>query len=164
MNVVVGELPSSLAAMQSMAIAGLSSPEHTAALTVAALAVYPDDAAAATEMIDWLKGPEALSVFEKQFLRDRVMDGVDYVARSYFTGATPANGYTPSRPLSIYVEANQYSYETEGYARLWLKSGGADNPREVTLRQKKSTGQWFLTSYQGLLAGIRVPESQDPWA
>ena len=163
MNVVVGELPTSLAAMQSMAIADLSSPERTAALAIAALAVYSDDAAAAVEMIDWLKGPDALSVFEKQFLRDRVMDGVDYVARSYFAGATPANNYEPSRPYEVAVEENQYSYDTEGYARLWLKSGGADNPREITLRQKKSTGQWFLVSYQGLLAGIRVPESQDPW-
>ena len=164
MNVIVGALPGDLPAMQDMPIADLSKPEHTAALAVAALAVYPRDAAASIEMIDWLKGPESLSEFEKQFLRDRVMDGVDYVARSYFAGATPANGYEPSSPLTVKVEANQYSYEADGYARLWLRSGGADNPREVTLRLKKSTGQWFLTNYQGLLAGIRIPEALDPWA
>ena len=164
MIVTIGNLPRSLNEMRSLPAADLSQPEYTAALALAALALYPQDAESALGMLDWLKGPESVSVFEQQFLRDRVMDGVDYVARSYFAGATPANGYTPSEPWSVEVSTNPYSYDNEGYARLWVQSGGADNPREVMLRQKKSTGQWFLNSYQGLLAGIRIPESEDPWA
>ena len=46
---------------------------------------------------------------------------------------------------------------------LWLKSGGADTERQITLRKKVSTGEWFLWG-QNLLVGIREPKSQDPWA
>ena len=41
-----------------------------------------------------------------------------------------------------------------------VKSGGADSPRQVVLRSKPSTGQWFLWD-QFLLSGIRKPKSQD---
>jgi hypothetical protein len=46
--------------------------------------------------------------------------------------------------------------------KLFLRSGGADNPREVVLR-KKGDGQWMLWD-QFLLVGIRPPKSADPWA
>lgn len=44
-----------------------------------------------------------------------------------------------------------------------MKSTGADTEREVRLRLKKSTGQWFLNE-EYLLPDIRVPKSADPWA
>ena len=37
-------------------------------------------------------------------------------------------------------------------------------PRPVKLRQKPSTGEWFLWEYSSPLSGIRIPASQDPWA
>ena len=45
-------------------------------------------------------------------------------------------------------------------------SGGADSMRNITLRNKPSTGQWFVfsDSYRGLLADIRIPKCQDAWA
>jgi hypothetical protein len=46
--------------------------------------------------------------------------------------------------------------------KLFLRSGGADNPREVVLR-KKADGQWLLWD-QMLMVGIRTPKSADPWA
>ena len=40
-------------------------------------------------------------------------------------------------------------------------AGGADSERPFTLRQKKSTGEWFLFGeFTGLLAGIRIPEAE----
>lgn len=36
-------------------------------------------------------------------------------------------------------------------------------PRPLKLRNKPSTGQWFLWEQQ-LLTGIRIPEEADPWA
>ena len=42
-------------------------------------------------------------------------------------------------------------------------SGGADSARQIKLRTKPSTGQWFLWE-QFLLADIRKPVSADPWA
>ena len=86
----------------------------------------------------------------------------DYVPRSYFNGATPQNDYTPSAPYTIVVSENPYSYTDEGYAKLFLRSGGADSERAVQLRNAKD-GKWYLWE-QFLLADIRKPESTNPWA
>ena len=37
-------------------------------------------------------------------------------------------------------------------------------PRPIKLRQKPSTGEWFLWEYSSPLSGIRTPAAQDPWA
>ena len=39
-----------------------------------------------------------------------------------------------------------------------------DSPRPMKLRQKASTGQWFLWEYSSIFSGIRIPAAQDPWA
>ena len=80
-----------------------------------------------------------------------------------FDGATPDNGYTPSQPMTIAIYENPYSFDNEHWATLWVKSGGADNMRSVKLRQKPSTGQWFLNDIQ-CLSEIRLPKEADPWA
>ena len=82
-------------------------------------------------------------------IRDR-----DYAPRSYYEGATPENDYQPSVPYSIVIIETPYSRdnESQGYLKLYVKSGGADSPRPIELRQKKSTGEWFLTQ-QMLLGG-----------
>ena len=85
-----------------------------------------------------------------------------YVPRSYFTVATPGNDYLPAEPYTVRVSENPYSYQEQGYAKLYLRSGGADNPRAVVSRLAKD-GKWYLWE-QYLLAGIRAPESSDPWA
>ena len=99
--------------------------------------------------------------FDKSFIKDRFMDGKDYVPRSYFFGATPQNDYTPES-YRITVSENPYSYTNEGYAKLFIRSGGADSPREVLLRKAKD-GKWYLWE-QYLLSDIRQPESANPWA
>ena len=70
--------------------------------------------------------------------------------------------YTPSKPYTIRITSNQYSFQSENWATLWLTSGGADNPRSIKLRQKPSTGQWFVNDIQ-YLSDIRTPASEDPW-
>jgi len=97
------------------------------------------------------------------FLNDRLMDGKNYVARSYFEGATPENEYTPASPYKVRVVSNQYSkLENGNYMKLLISSGGADSPRSVTLR-KTGGGTWYLWE-QTLLSEIRIPKSQDAWA
>lgn len=140
---------------------GLTNPFDTAALTVLALAYYPTNKELSLGMLKYLKGPSELSPYEQQFIRDRFMDK-DYVPRSYFVGATPQNDYTPSSPWTIRISDNPYSYDNQGYAKLWLTSGGADSPRQIVLRQAKD-GKWYLWE-QFILADIRKPESQNPWA
>ena len=116
-------------------------------------------------MLNFLKGPQPLSQKEISFLNDRFMDGASYIPRSFFKGATPDNDYAPTAPFTIDVMEQEYSRDQqgEGYVVLWLQSGGADSPREVKLRNKPSTGQWFLWE-QMLLSGIRKPKSTDAWA
>ena len=69
----------------------------------------------------------------------------------------------PSMPYTLTVSETPYSYQNKDYAQLWVKSGGADNPRPITMRLKPSTGEWYLWEYEGLLAGIRIPAKDDPW-
>ena len=154
-------IPESLDVFKNIAEARQSSPFGTAALTVLAFCVYPKNKELSLDMLDLLRGPRPLSVMDKQFIADRFRDK-DYVPRSYFEGATPQNDYQPAEPYTIAVSENPYSYQNEGYATLYITSGGADSPRSIQLRLAKD-GKWYLWE-QYLLADIRKPESENPWA
>lgn len=158
----VSAIPTSLEEFKSMPEAAMATPFDTATMTIFALCAYPQNKAASLEMLDYLRGPRPLSGIDKQFIADRFMD-TDYVPRSYFKGATPANEYTPDIPYVLDIKENPYSYQEEGYAVLYLTSGGADNPRSIKLRLAKD-GKWYLWEFPGLLMSIRIPESQNPWA
>jgi len=157
------KLPTTLAELQALPQAKLQKPEDTAALTVAALCAYPESPEDCFEMLNFLRGPRPLSVMEKQFIRDRFLDGKDYIPRSYFAGATPENDYTPSVPYAVEFTDSVTPVAEDGYKRFDVRSGGADTARPITLRHKPSTGEWFLWE-QILLAGIRAPKSRDAWA
>ncbi len=163
-TVTFRQLPVTLEQLKGMPEASLKQPEHTAALAIAALTLYPVDKEASLQMLEFLQGPKGLSPYEKQFLTDRFRDK-DYVPRSYFNGATPENNYEPTEPYTLTFFENPYSRDNfaDGYLTLHIKSGGADSPRQLKLRTKPSTGQWFLWE-QFLLADIRQPASADPWA
>ena len=157
---IFNDLPNSADELRALPEYAMTDPFMTAALTVAALCRYEADPAAAAEMLNALKGPRPLTPFELQFLRDRLA-GKGYKPFSYFAGATPANSYTPTRPYRITVFDNPYSYQNDGYVTLHIRSGGADSPRQVTLRRKGD--QWLLWE-QMLLSDIRTPAKDDPWA
>lgn len=153
-------LPESPAALQSLPEAALTSPFDTAALTVLALCAYAAAPETGKEMLNFLKGPQPLSPYQEQFLRDRFRDKT-YVPFSYFAGATPSNDYTPATPFTLTFRTTPYSYRDEGYCTLYIRSSGADSERSVQLRQKD--GKWYLWE-QFLLSDIRTPASKDPWA
>lgn len=155
-------LPESLAQMQALPEASLNDPYKTAALTVCAICAYAADKGIGTEMLNWLRGPRPLGAHDISFLDDRFRDGKTYVPFSYFKGATPENDYTPDQPFAITIESNPYSDANAGYKKLFVKSSGADNLREIVLRQK-GDGTWLLWE-QVILVGIREPKSADPWA
>lgn len=158
---VFESLPNSIEELKALPESCLDSPYKTAALTVCALCVFPDNKEKATEMLNFLKGPQPLTPYELQFISDRFMDGKRYIPFSYFEGTSPENDYTPTAPYKISVHANPYSFQEENYAVLYIKSSGADSMRNVKLRRKGE--QWFLWE-QFLLPGIREPKSNDPWA
>ena len=155
------DLPETLAQMQAMPEAALTDPFQTAALTVCALCVYSGYRQVGTEMLNWLRGPRPLSPMDISFLNDRFRDG-NHVPFSYFQGATPENNYTPTFPLTLTFEAGPYADANPGYKKLHIRSGGADNAREIVLRQK-GDGTWLLWD-QFLLLSVRPPKSSDPWA
>ncbi len=163
-RVTLEQIPANLIQLQAMPEADLTKPENTAALTIAALCIYPLDREAACKMLEFLQGPKGLSAYDRQFLTDRFRDK-DYVPRSYFEGANPENNYEPAAPYTLTFFENPYSRDNfkEGYLTLHIHSGGADSARQVKLRKKPSTGQWFLWE-QFLLSDIRKPVSADPWA
>ena len=120
------------------------------------------------EMLQFLLGDfQPLSEMMKQNIKDRMMQNNKYqfIGKSYFEGAIPENDYTPNIPYEVEVIENDYSNQNEGYKRLFLKSGGSDNPRPITLRLAKD-GNYYVwsDSFIGLLADIRQCESTNPWA
>ena len=122
-------LPESLAEMQALPEASLSTPFQTAALTVLALCAYAADKTIGTEMLNWLRGPRPLNGQEISFLNDRFRDGKTYLLFTYFAGATPDNSYTPSQPYTITIESNHVSGEKAGYMKLFIPCGGAQTTR-----------------------------------
>lgn len=109
-------------------------------------------------------GPAARAAsHDAQFLRDRLR-GKEYLPLAYFEGAAPENSYTPAQPYVLNVLPDPRPQDMEpGYLRLFLRTAGADSPRPIKLRQKPSTGEWFLWEYSSPLSGIRIPAAQDPW-
>lgn len=162
MEVIFDRLPTNLEELKQCEYGSLTKPEYAAALFLAAMRVYPTNREAALEMVQYLQGPRELSAYDKQFIRDRMMDKGTYIANSYFLGATVDNNYTPTEPYTVRMTENPYSYSNEGYVKLFVKSAGGDSPRPIVMRHKPSTNQWFLWE-QSLLLGIRVPSCEDPW-
>ncbi|MBQ7146966.1 MAG: DUF4428 domain-containing protein [Lachnospiraceae bacterium] len=159
-------LPETVSQLLTLPGVSFHNPFSVAAMAVAAFCRFPADPEGCFAMIDTLKGPQPLSPMDKSFIKDRFMDGKDYVPRSYFEGAVPENDYTPNQPYAIRILESVHSRDQfdQGYITLYIKSGGADSERPVTLRHKPSTDEWFLWNHVGLLAGIRIPKSADPWA
>ncbi len=154
-------IPQTVGQLKALPEAALTDAHAVAALSAVALLRYETDPEACFAMLDFLKGPEPLSNLEKSQIRERLA-GKGYKPRSFFVGATPDNNYTPTTPCTIRVLANPHSFDNEGWATLWLKSGGGDNERPVKLRKKPSTGQWFLNDIQ-YLGDIRLPAAEDKW-
>ncbi|MGI6249309.1 MAG: DUF6935 domain-containing protein [Acutalibacteraceae bacterium] len=161
-QIVFPALPKSLSEIKALPEASLQEPFFTAALLIPAFCLWPNNKDEAMEILNFLKGPQPLSNYDIQFISERLR-GNEYVPMSYFNGATPENNYTPSEPLTVTVSTTPLSFYESGYARLFLRSGGADSPRPVLIRQKPSTGEWFMVE-QLLLAQIRKPVAEDPWA
>ena len=159
-TIIFNHLPENVADLQTFPEYALSTPFMAAALAVAICCNYAKDREEMYRMLDAIKGPRPLSPMEKQFLRDR-LGGKEYVPFSYFAGTSPANNYEPSKPYTITVSENPYSYQNEGYATLYVTSSGADSPRPIQLRRKGD--QWFLWELT-CLADIRKPAKDDEWA
>ena len=158
-SVEFSSLPVKLDKFKTLPQAEMKSPYDTAAMFVVALTLYTQDRDESIAMINFLKGPSPLSQRELSLFKTQV---TDYLARSYFAGATPQNDYLPSQPYTVVVSDNAHSYAESGCVNLFVHCGGADSPRPIEMRLAKDS-KWYLTGHSSLLAGIRKPESTNPW-
>ena len=156
-------VPQNIEQMMKMPYAKLTNEFEVAALTVAVLCNYCQDPQATVEMLNYLRGPRPLSALDVQFLRDR-LSGKPYKMLSYLNGTSPTNNYTPTMPLGVTIVTTPASAVQSDMISLFIPSSGADSLRQLDLRRKPSTGQWFLWSLVGLMPDVRIPVNQDPWA
>lgn len=161
MKMTVSSVPTTSKEFSALPQNDLSKPENTCVMFLLALALYLKDSDAGVAALNTLRGPRPLSNYDIQFLRDRLC-GKSYLPLAYFGGATPANNYVPSTPLTLEVIADSRPQDIEeGYLRLFLKTAGADSPRPIKLRQKGDF--WYLWEYSSILSGIRIPSEADAW-
>ena len=76
-------LPTNVAELQALPEASLDSAFKTTALTILALCRYEQNPEEAIEMLNFLKGPEQVSTYEKQFIGER-LNGKGYKVLSFF--------------------------------------------------------------------------------
>ncbi len=163
MQIIIQKIPESLQEFEALA-AGQRTPEKISALFLCALSLFDRNMADGVSAMNLLRGPKPMTPYDAQFLRDRLR-GKAYLPLAYFEGATPQNGYKPNAPYVLNVLSDPRPQDIEpGYLRVFLKTAGADSPRPMKLRQKASTGEWFLWEYSSILSGIRIPAAEDPWA
>lgn len=159
---VFESIPTTLDEFKARPEASRKDEDGVIALTVAAFNIYPVNPDLSLAMLNYLR-VEPLSNQDKALIKEQLGDK-DYLPRSYFQGATPANNYEPSEPFTVVVRESAHSRDTAGYYTGYIRSGGADSDRPITVRQKASTGEWFLVNHSGFLPGIRKPASENPWA
>lgn len=157
-------IPTTVDELKALPQANLQDPFGVVALVILAMNNYNSNLDNMIAMMNYLKGPSPLSGLELSRMKDQ-LSGRDYLMRSYFEGTKPENNYKPTEPYKIIVFDHKDSYDNEkdGYMTLWVKSSGSENDRQVRLRKKQSTGEWFLNE-EFLTPGIRTPQEEDPWA
>ncbi len=160
------KIPTTVEELKALPQADMKDPFASVALTVLALNMYYADEATGTAAFDYVMGPGALANIEIQRINDSIRQNGKKVPLSYFEGATNENNYTPKTPytIKVYEYATSKDIYDQGYYRLFVKSGGADSERQVTLRTKASTGEWFAHEFSSLYMGIKVATADDPWA
>ena len=161
MEIVLSRLPRNAEEFNAMPELDFASPFHIAALFIVALCIYPQNSSECFRIIDILRGPQKLSPMERQFIHNRMIGKSLYIGKSYLNGATPENDYAPTLPYAVGVESNWDTYAVNGYAKLYIRTGGADKPRPIELRKKGE--DWYLWEYTELFADIYKPTSTDPW-
>lgn len=161
MEIVLSKLPRTIEEFKSMPELDFTSPFHVAVLFIAAICIYPENKNECFRMIDILRGPQKLTAMEREYIHNRMMGKSVYIGKSYFVGSAPDNDYSPALPHRVIVEGNWDTYIESGYAKLYVKNGGAVHSRPIKLRKKGD--DWYLWEYAELLADIYKPMSTDPW-
>ncbi|MEX2684015.1 MAG: hypothetical protein Q6373_020760 [Candidatus Sigynarchaeota archaeon] len=90
----------------------------------------------------------------------QTVPGTDFkggIAASYL-GGTPANKYKPDYKASITLLPSSKRGEKD--SKVFVQSGGKDNPSPVQLR-KNDEGYWKIFEYSSLYTGVKPIKSGD---
>ena len=159
--VEMSKLPESLEELKELE-ENFKQPTFAPAILVALMCHYKTNPDETMDMLNFINGPEEITPYKKNYYKDRFMDGKYYKPFSYFEGATRENNYTPTTPYRITIKNNPRGPKEEDRKGFLMKSSGADNLRQVSVRMKRSTGYWYL-SEELLFADIREPIEKDEW-
>jgi hypothetical protein len=91
----------------------------------------------------------------------RIVKGTKFkggIAASYL-GGTPENGYTYSYNNKVVVDENN-TKRSDNETKLFVRSGGKDNPSPVILKKNKD-GYWKVFEYSSLFTGVKPIQSGD---
>jgi hypothetical protein len=136
MQLVFQTLPRTTAELKPMPELNFTSPLYVAALYITAICLYSENKDECFSMVDALKGPQKLSVIEKQFIHKRMMGKARYIGKSFFARALPENEHTLAFSYAVIIDEKPDSYAEAGYATVNICTGGADLPRPLRLRKK----------------------------
>jgi hypothetical protein len=79
------------------------------------------------------------------------------IARSYVTGSTPQNKYTPPPgDLTFYLTRNRLSVVSPTEVRVYVATSGAGTARPIYMKQE-SDGIWRVAECSSLFVGIYLP-------
>ncbi len=168
-SVELGTIPATLEEFDAKYNKLAATPEGAIVMFLAAMDIYAQNEELGKKCFGLCFHPENRNGDEPipyflQFMRDRFYRGSNqpWIARSYFEGAKPENGYTPKEPLTLKMKSrvNDDDYLTSMDAdveKRWLKSSGADSERAVQVLRVRGEDLYYMFEYGGLPSQVRKP-------
>lgn len=158
--------PSTIEEFKAIQATTATTPEGGAAVLVLAMSMYGKNPELGRKAV-------TLSVLSKNRQKSNkptAVDGVDLggsdsylmgqldkykmLPNGYWKGAEPANGYSPSLPLTVETFTNPYSGdETTGKIKLFVATKGASSFRPVSV-EKDADGLWRVKEMSSLFVGM----------
>lgn len=97
---------------------------------------------------DWTRRPTNRTFVER-------LTTQPWIFRSYAPGATPDNGYAAAADFEPEITSRR---EEAGMLKLWIRSGGADSPRPVSLIAPEGQDRWFVQEWSSVYVEVRRPK------
>ncbi len=169
-SIELGSIPSTLEEFDAKYSVMATTPEGAIVMFLAAMDIYARNEELGKNCFGLCFHPENrngdlpnnhfLSFMHSRF---HYGDGQPWIARSYFEGAKPENGYTPKEPLTLKMKSrvNDDDYLTSMDADIekrWLKSSGADSERAVQVLRVRGEELYYMFEYGGLPSQVRKPK------
>lgn len=169
-SVTLGAIPATLEAFNAKYNELATTPEGAVVMFLAAMDIYTQNEELGKQCFGLCFHPENregnlpnnhfLSFMRSCFHSG---DGQPWIARSYFDGAKPENGYTPKESFTLRLKSRvgDDDYLTSMDAdveKRWLKSSGADSERAVQVLRVRGENLYYIFEYGGLPSQVRKPK------